>query len=378
MSKPNEARLIIAASETDADLYYATNFSAPDRFIFLQTQTEKLMLLSDLEIDRAKSQSRVDQVLSYSHYLSRAKSAGIESPTQLDVLCQLLGEKNIQKLHVPRTFPVAFADSLREKGFELTFPEDVYWAEREIKTTEEIAAIRETQQHTETAMDAAIDLIRQSEIQNNALYINGHALTSEMVKHRILTILLERECSATHTIVACGDQACDPHNEGSGPLLAHQPIIIDIFPHNNHTGYFADITRTVVKGQPTQELQAIYDTVLEGQNIALKHIKEGADGKAIHQAIVDLFESRDYETGEDNGRMQGYFHGTGHGIGLEIHEAPSIGKREQILRRGHVVTVEPGLYYPNRGAVRIEDLVVVTEQGCENLTTYPKSLQVDA
>lgn len=377
MSASNEARLIIAASETDADLYYATHFLAPDRFVFLQTQSEKIMLMSDLEIDRAKSQSCVDHVLSYSHYLSRAKSAGITSPTLLDVLCQLLGEKNLQKLHVPRNFPIALADGLRAKGFDLSFPEDVYWPEREIKTSEEIAAIRETQQHTETAMDAAMNLIRESEIINNGLYISGTPLTSEMVKHRILTVLLEHECSAAHTIVACGDQACDPHNEGSGPLLAHQPIIIDIFPHNNHTGYFADITRTVVKGHPTEELQTIYDTVLEGQNIALKSIKDGADGKAIHQAIVDLFESRNYETGETNGRMQGYFHGTGHGIGLEIHEAPSIGKKEQILRQGHVVTVEPGLYYPNRGAVRIEDLVVVTEQGCENLTTYPKFLQID-
>jgi Xaa-Pro aminopeptidase len=158
--------------------------------------------------------------------------------------------------------------------------------------------------------------------------------------------------------------------------LAHQPIIIDIFPRNNRTGYFADITRPVVKGQPSTALQNIYDTVFEGQQIALERIKEGADGKAIHEAIVNLFESRNYKTGEVDGRMQGYFHGTGHGIGLEIHEAPRMSKTAQTLRAGHVVTVEPGLYYPNRGAVRIEDLVVVTKNGSENLTTFPKVFQL--
>ena len=376
MSTNNKARLIIAASETDADLYYATNFLAPDGFTFLQTSSEKILLMSDLEIDRAKFQSKADQVLSLSTYLNRAKKTGITSPTPLDALLQLLKEKNIQHLHVPRTFPIASADQLRSNGYEITFPEGDFWPEREIKTPEEIAHIRQTQHHTETAMDAAIDLIRQSNIQNGILYHTNKPLTSEQIKHRILTVLLERDCSATHTIVACGDQACDPHNEGSGPLHAHQPIIVDIFPRSNHTGYFADMTRTVVKGRPSPELQAIYDTVLQGQQMALDSIKEGADGETIHKTIVDLFDSRNYKTGLFNGRMQGYFHGTGHGIGLEIHESPRISKTPQILKAGHVVTVEPGLYYPGKGAVRIEDLVVVTQDGCENLTTYPKFLAV--
>lgn len=376
MTARHEARLIIAASETNADLYYATGFLAPDTFIFLQTHSKKIMLISDLEIDRAKSQAHVDHILSLSHYLQKAKD-DTSSPTTLDALCQLLQEESITALHVPRTFPIASADDLRQKGYQLNFPESSFWPSREIKTATEIGHIKQTQTYTEEAMDAAITLIRQSKIQNQNLYLNGEPLTSEQIKHQIQTVLLERNCTASHTIVACGDQACDPHNEGSGPLRAHLPIIIDIFPKHNHTGYFADITRTVVKGQPSQEQMDLYDTVLEGQKIALQNIKDGADGKAIHQAIVDLFDRRNYKTGETNGRMQGFFHSTGHGIGLEIHEAPRISKSEQTLRTGHVVTVEPGLYYPGKGAVRLEDLVVVTEQGCENLTTYPKFLHVD-
>ena len=183
-------------------------------------------------------------------------------------------------------------------------------------------------------------------------------------------------CTANHTIVACGDQACDPHNEGSGPLSAGKPIIIDIFPHSNRTGYFADITRTVVKGTPTVEMRDLYNTVLEAQQRALSYIKAGVNGKEVHQQVTDLFEQKNYQTGEIDGRMQGFFHGTGHGVGLEIHEPPRIGKTDNTLIAGHIVTVEPGLYYPGKGAVRIEDLVVVTEDGCKNLTTYPKVFEV--
>ena len=223
-------------------------------------------------------------------------------------------------------------------------------------------------------MDAAITLIRNAEIRGDALYHNGEPLTSETVKREIKFLLLERDCTAGHTIVAGGDQACDPHNEGSGPLHAHQSIIIDIFPRSNITGYFADLTRTVVKGDPSADLQNIYDAVLAAQNLAFDSIRADADSQAIHRALQELFENRNYETGNTDGRMQGFFHGTGHGLGLEIHEPPRIGKTPGTLRAGHIVTVEPGLYYPGRGAVRIEDLAVVTQDGCDNLTTYPKFL----
>ena len=377
MSDLTEARLIIAASETDADLFYITGFLAPDPFIFVQIGSEKYLLMSDLERDRARSQARVDHVLALSHYQEQAKKSGIENPSSIDALHHLLIENNIKRLNVPRTFPIATADNLRERGYEIGFPDGVYWPERELKTQSEVAHIREAQQHTEASMDAAINLIRDSEIRDDILYHNNEPLTSEIVKRSIQYTLMEHSCTPSHTIVACGDQACDPHNEGSGPLHAHQAIIIDIFPRSDLTGYFADITRTVVKGEPTAELQDIYDTVLKGQTLALEQICAGADGQDIHKTIVDLFESRNYKTGTVDGRMQGYFHGTGHGVGLEIHEAPRISKVTDILRPGHVVTVEPGLYYPQRGAVRIEDLVVVTEDGCDNLTTYPNFLTVD-
>ncbi|MCY3868285.1 MAG: Xaa-Pro peptidase family protein [Gemmatimonadetes bacterium] len=369
----SEARLMIAASETDADMYYATHFLAPDPFIFFQIGAEKHLLMSDLERDRARAQAQVDHVLSLSEYQEKAKKKN-EEPSQIDALHEVLQEKNITHLNVPRAFAIATADDLRERGYEVAFPEGAYWPDREIKTPEEIEYIREAQQHTEAAMDAAITLIRNSEIRGDTLCHNGEPLTSEAVKREIKFLLLERDYTAGHTIVAGGDQACDPHNEGSGPLPAHQAIIIDIFPRSNTTGYFADLTRTVVKGEPSADLQNIYDAVLAGQNLVLASVRADADGQAIHRALTELFENRNFETGNIDGRMQGFFHGTGHGLGLEIHEPPRIGKTPETLCAGHIVTIEPGLYYPGRGAVRIEDLAVVTEDGLENLTTYPKFL----
>jgi Xaa-Pro aminopeptidase len=176
--------------------------------------------------------------------------------------------------------------------------------------------------------------------------------------------------------VAGGEQACDPHNEGNGPLPAHRSIIFDVFPRSASSRYFADMSRTVVRGTPGAELKKLYQTVQDAQEEAITKIKDGADGMKIHRGICDRFEKAGYKTGLINGRMQGYFHGTGHGVGLDIHEAPRISRTGSLLQEGHVVTVEPGLYYPGLGAVRIEDMVLVTADGCRNLTNFPKQFEL--
>jgi Xaa-Pro aminopeptidase len=187
---------------------------------------------------------------------------------------------------------------------------------------------------------------------------------------------MERECVAQHTIVACGIQACDPHNQGSGPLYADQPIVFDVFPQSSRTRYFADMSRTVVKGRASDGMKRLYDAVREGQQWGVEQVRAGMDGKAIHEGICERFAARGFETGMRDGRMQGFFHGTGHGVGLDIHEAPRVGKVNHLLQAGEVVTIEPGLYYPAIGAARIEDMVLVTADGGVNLTRFPKDLEL--
>jgi Xaa-Pro aminopeptidase len=183
---------------------------------------------------------------------------------------------------------------------------------------------------------------------------------------------MENDCIAEHTIIACGEQGVDPHNQGRGPIRPNQGIIFDIFPRSSQSRYFADMTRTVVKGRAPDELRRLYDAVLASQLRGIELIRDGASGSAIHAEVNRTLEARGYMTGVVNGRNQGFFHGTGHGVGLDIHELPRISRLDCELRTGHVVTVEPGLYYPGRGAVRIEDMVLVEPEGCRNLTRSSK------
>jgi Xaa-Pro aminopeptidase len=368
--------LIVSASERDANLYYATRFLAPDAFVFIQTSTQKILLMSDLEIDRAKQQATVDLVLSYSAYDKKLKDQGMTEPKAADVIKAVLDEFGLTDLIVPTNFGVDLADALRERGMHISTRKEPFYPERAIKSPEEVQHVLHTMQATEEALGHAVEVIRAAEIHRGQLYYEGRVLTSEFIKKLINVKLMENDCIAQHTIVACGDDACDPHNEGSGPFRAHEPIVMDVFPKSCKTGYYADISRTVVKGQPSDALRRVYDTVLQGQELGLQMVQAAASGKAIHSAIQDLFERLGYHTGVINERVQGFFHGTGHGVGLEIHEPPRISRVDDTLQPGHVVTVEPGLYYLGIGGVRIEDTVLVTGNGCENLTTYPKQFEL--
>jgi Xaa-Pro aminopeptidase len=297
-------------------------------------------------------------------------------PKAADVIKAVLDEFGITDLIVPTNFGVELADALRERGFRISTRREPFYPERAIKSPEEVQHILQTMRATEEAIGRAVEVIRASDIHQGQLYHEGRVLTSEFIKKLINVKLMENDCIAQHTIVACGDDACDPHNEGSGPFRAHEPIVMDVFPKSSKTGYYADITRTVVKGKPSDALRRVYDTVLQGQELGLQMVKAGISGKAIHTAIQDLFEQAGYHTGVINERVQGFFHGTGHGVGLEIHEPPRISRIDDTLQPGHVVTVEPGLYYLGIGGVRIEDTVLVTSDGYENLTTFPKQFEL--
>ncbi|MXY48411.1 MAG: aminopeptidase P family protein [Gemmatimonadetes bacterium] len=376
-SPVNEAVLLIADSERDADMLYAAGMFVPDPFTFLQVGGRKTIMMSDLEIDRARAQSKVDEVVSLTDYTDRAKVGGNADPGLVDAVVELLREREVKHVSVPNGFPLGYADKLRDRGFEVASKADPFWDQRPVKTDDEVAAISDASRHTEEALRMAFGLLAEATVKDGLLHGPEGPLTSEYIRKRIHVYLLERDCIAQHTIIAGGVQGCDPHNGGSGPLRAGEPIIFDLFPKSMKTGYYADITRTVAKGPVSDTFLRLYDTVLEGQEIALSRVRAGADGRDIHGEVERLFEGRGYETGAKNGRMQGFFHGTGHGFGLEIHEPPRISKVSQVLVAGHVVTVEPGLYYPDLGGgVRIEDNVVVTESGCDNLTCLEKVFEL--
>ena len=372
----DRATLIIAASESDANLFYATRFMAPDPFIYLELKGRRYLIMSDLEMDRARSQTAVDQVLPYSEVEAKLKSEGLSTPSTIDVVHRVAREHGITRLLVPGSFPIKHARGLQALGYEIEIGTEPFFEHRAVKTDEEVRHIEATQRATERAVAGALDAVRAADLRDGELWLNGEPLTSERIKKLINVNLMEQDCVAQHTIVAGGEHACDPHHEGEGPLPAHRSIIFDVFPRSGQTRYFADMARTVVRGTPTPEMKRLYQTVKDAQEEAITKIRDGADGAKIHQEICERFEAAGYSTGVMNGRMQGFFHGTGHGVGLDIHEAPRIGRSGSILQEGHVVTVEPGLYYPGVGAVRIEDMVLVTRDGCRNLTDFPKELEL--
>jgi Xaa-Pro aminopeptidase len=374
--KPNQAILLVSASEGDSNMLYAAGFFVPDPFIFFQHNQTKYVVMSDLEIDRAKKQAHADRVLSLSLYQRKLRKRD-KPATMVDILDLLFRERGIRSLIVPANFSVLLADQLRAKGFSVQIKRDPFFAERETKDGTEVRHITESLRVATLGLEAGIRALKRTKIKHDGyLYLNGARLTSEMLKTFVNTTIMAQGWVPSHTIISSGNQCVDPHHEGTGPIKAHTSIIFDIFPRSQKTGYFGDLSRTVVRGRASERLKEMYATVQAGQKIGFDQIRDGIDGKDIHQKILALFEARGFHTGRINGRMQGFFHGTGHGLGLDIHEPPRIAPVEATLRTGHVVTVEPGLYYLGVGGVRLEDVVVVTPKGNRNLTDCPQFLEL--
>ncbi len=373
LRKPtDETLLIINDSKKDSDLFYASHFLVGDPLIYIEHGGRKFLLASDLEYGRAEKEADVDEVVGTAELEAKLRGQGKAGRLTSIADLFLQSQGGAQKIAVPASMPFGLARQLRELGYELECRDDPVLPERWFKTPEEIEHIAGSQKAGEAAMALVIETLRSSEIRDDLLYHNGEALTSEGLRKMAQKLLLDKNCQAEDIIIAAGDQCCDPHNRGTGPIPANQTIIIDIFPQSEETRYWGDMTRTVVRGKASDEARKLYQDVFDAQDGAIKQLRDGACGKEIHQGIVELFEARGNKTEERDGSKVGFFHGTGHGVGLDIHENPRLGKVGHELKTGHVITIEPGLYYPGVGGVRIEDLLVVTEDGHHNLTSFPK------
>ncbi len=381
--------LVISAPEHDATAYHLSGFLAPDPVIYLRVGGESgkgYLVVSSMEYGRAKRDARADEVLSFDELdvmnLARElKSGGRALAAATARLLERLGAAN-SPVAVPPSLGVVYADELRARGLTVTPDTGLFAGLRRRKTEEEISHIERTQRAVEEACTHAVGILRESEVaEDGTLLYGGESLTSEHLRSEIDIELLRRGCAAEGTITAGGAQAADPHERGHGPLKAGESLILDIFPADKASRYYADMTRTFVKGEPGEELQKMYDAILESQEAALAMVGPGVNGRDIHKKVSDVLHEAGYETllhdqkpGEP--LQRGFIHGTGHGVGLEIHEAPRVSTADEKLVPGDVVTIEPGLYYPEIGGVRIEDLVIVTQDGCRNLTRFPKEFRI--
>jgi Xaa-Pro aminopeptidase len=375
--KSETPRLIVAASETDPDILYATKFWAPDPFIFLERNGKRTLVLSDLEIDRGRKQADADEFVMFSELEREVQGKSKKAPPYERVLAHFLRKRSVRSAIVPPNFPLGYAEELAANKIRVRATNGLFWPEREAKSEKEVAMMGQALRITEKGLKRAIEVLKASKPgSRKRLRWNGKTLTSEMLRAEIDSTILRAGGipTQTGTIVAGGDQACDPHERGFGPLYADSLIILDVFPRDAKTGYFGDMTRTVLRGRASDAQRKLWETVKAGQALALKEIKAGVDGMAIHKAIQEFFASRGFPTEIRNGRRVGFFHGTGHGLGLEIHEHPRLQK--VTLKDRQVLTVEPGLYYPGLGGVRLEDVVLVIKTGCRILSRFPKQLEI--
>ncbi|MFB6244558.1 MAG: M24 family metallopeptidase [Halobaculum sp.] len=375
-----DAYLVNADSE-DATQRYLSGFDAPDPFFTCYTPTGVWLLVSGLEYGRAREQARAAEVRRYADYDRRALVEEHGERTGVaKTVAAFLADADAESVLVPERFPLGIADALRAESVEIDVDtDDVVGEIRATKTDEEVGYIETAQTANEAAMAAAEELLREASVDDDGRLVHGgDLLTSERVRTEIEHTLLDHGCALDETIVACGSDAADPHERGSGPLVADEPIIVDIFPRDAETKYHGDMTRTFLVGEPSAELTRRYDHTHEAMIAALDTVEAGVTGADVHDAVCDVYEAAGYETFRSDPTTEtGFIHSTGHGVGLEVHEAPSLSPRGEELEPGHVITVEPGLYDPAVGGVRIEDTVVVTADGYRNLTDYPVELIVE-
>ena len=375
MSASPAARVIIDASEHNSDLLYVSGFLAGDPFPYVSVGDTSYLILSDLEYGRGKKEASVDHVVSYSELEKEIKGEDENKrPGLMDVVLHFLEKQGVDEVTVPARFPVIHADRMRASGLEVKVQKDPFIAQRVRKSDKELDLIAQCQRDTEQTMLAVIAEIDRSEERDGHLYLDGEVLTAETLKRFIRRRLLDLDYRVASPIVASGDKGCDPHDTGSGEILPNESIVIDIFPQHLEHRYWGDMTRTLIKGTPSPEMVKIHAAVVAAKARAIELIRPGINGAEVHKRVQQSLIDDGFETASKNGVWHGFFHGTGHGVGLDIHEGPRVGMVGNVLEEGMVITVEPGLYYPGVGGCRVEDMVVVTADGCRNLNSAAEHL----
>jgi Xaa-Pro aminopeptidase len=371
------ARAIVGTPDRDANLYYAGGYSCADPIAWFEHRGKTSLMVNDLEIAGARRSATVDAVLPMSHYFELLRQRRVNRINLVRALGEALRERGARQVQVPRAFPAGSLQDLRRAGIRPVVVPDPFFAGRSRKSPAEIRSIREALRATEAGLATAVLALAASHIRRDGrLYLEGKPLTSEALRERAEQAMFAAGAAPDRSIVAGGLQGADPHQRGSGPLPAHRPIVLDFFPRHRRSGYYGDLTRTVVKGRADARTHRAFQAVLEAQRLAIRLIRHGADGSEIHARVCRFFEAAGYPVRRTERRREGFFHGTGHGLGLELHEPPELGRTPGRLQAGQVVTVEPGLYYARWGGIRIEDVVVVTRRGCRKLSGFPAFLEI--
>jgi len=363
--------LLYADTQSNSDMLYFGRVEVHDPFIAFGARGKKITAQSALEFGRVKRTGSFDTVLPLETWREQARARFGADAGVAGIIACLARAHKIRRFRIADDFPAGLYLKLKKAGLRLDFANGPLFPEREIKTAVEAAAIREGNRLAAVGYVTTEKILRAATIKGRTLLHRGQVLTSEALRFALEVAIKEQGGEARDTIVAGGDQACDPHNRGSGPLRPNDLIILDIFPRVTTTGYFGDMTRTFLRGRANDAQRKLVATVRAAQLAAIRMIRDGVDGKAVHTKVADTFVEAGYKTKHTKNGSIGYFHGTGHGLGLAVHEMPRMSPTiSMTLKKGAVVTVEPGLYYPGLGGCRIEDVVQVTDRAPKMLSKY--------
>lgn len=371
--------LIYADTVRSAEMRHEVPISIGDAFLYVEHDGERHLVISALEAPRL--QELGFEIHPYEEFgadeLRRSGMSWLEIDDEITT--RAVAAVGIERALVPGTFPLLLADKLRARGVDVV-PDQTFFVERRrVKSEAELAGIRRAQAAAEAGMTAACDLLRRAEQNGNGLQLDGEALTSERIKAAIAQAFLANGASSGDFIVSHGSQSAIGHHMGSGQIEAGEPVVIDLWPRDNASACCADMTRTFVVGDVPDELAEWHRLCKEALDRALRDLRPGVTGKSVYDGSCEIFEAAGYPTQrtkrEGEPLEEGFFHSLGHGVGLEVHELPVLGiVGHEELKRGEVFAVEPGLYRPGFGGCRLEDLMVVTDDGAEKLTSFPYDL----
>lgn len=373
--------LIFGDTVRSPELRHELPLSIGDPFLYAEAGGVRHVVISSMEVPRIEELPGPYATHSWVEYGSdELFTSGLSRDAALlEVHARAVHAIGVRAATVPADFPLELADRLRADGVELTVDRTLFQGRRRSKTPAELEGIRRAQRGTEAALDAARAMLRASAPQGGILHLDGAPLTCERLKAAIRAVFSEHDLTADDIIVAHGAQTAIGHDEGSGPIAPHEPVLLDLFPRDRASGCCTDMTRTWVWGEPPAEIAAWHALCLRALQEAIAGVRAGVSGRDLHGDTSQLFEDAGFPTQRTKqpGTVlaEGFYHSLGHGVGLEVHEDPAIGIVGQTFVEGDVIALEPGLYRPGFGGLRLEDTVLVTAEGAVNFADYPYDLE---
>jgi Xaa-Pro aminopeptidase len=379
---PTSDILICGDTIRTAELRHEVPLIVPDPFLYAEADGRRHAVIASIERSRVAALGNGLDVHAFEEYGYDELVVGGTDRAEavLEVMARACRSLGVGSAAVPAEFPLSLADRLRADGIELAVDRGLFEGRRRVKSQAELAGIRRAQTAAEAGMRAAAQLLREAVRSGDGLLVGGQPVTCERIKEAIRDAVGRAGAIAGETlIVSHGAQTASGHEMGSGPIQAREPVVIDLWPRDPESACFADMTRTFVVGEAPAELRRYHELTRESLARSLAAVRSGAAGREVHRISCEPYEQAGLPTllSKRPGQVleEGFYHSLGHGVGLEVHEAPTLGRSSDQLVAGDVVTLEPGCYRPGFGGCRLEDLVVVTEDGAEVLTDFPYELE---